>query len=126
MSTGLITVPPPRVDPTGTPVALATATTLVAATHHNKNLTNTGASATLEHQMLSAAAYQGDVVKFAATAAQIARFQPASGEAIYYNGDGVDDKYVQLAGVIGNFIEMQSNGADWIVIRANGVVTKEA
>ncbi|MBN1567928.1 MAG: hypothetical protein JXA73_08765 [Acidobacteria bacterium] len=124
MSTGLIIPTPPSVSPKASVTALATATTLTSA-HFGVNLTNTGASATLEHQLPAAADIAGKVLRFSATAAQITRFQPASGEKVYYGGDGVADKYVQLAGVIGNFIELYSDGVDILVMHANGVVTKE-
>lgn len=69
---------------------------------------------------------KGKVVRAHALAAQTIQLDPQTGEAVNYNGSAVVSKYVQLAGVIGNYIELFCDGEQWIVTQANGVVTKEA
>jgi hypothetical protein len=115
----------PQVPGTASVTALASATTLTSA-HYGVNLTNTGAVATLEHALLPAADVKGQVLHFQLTAAQIVRLQPASGEKVYLGGSGVADKYVNVAAVIGNYIELYSDGTDYVVTHYSGVVTKEA
>lgn len=60
------------------------------------------------------------------TAAQTIQFIPASGDMIYLNGSGVADKYAQIASVIGNRIEVYSDGVDYVVTDYAGVATKQA
>lgn len=115
----------PHVPGNATVTALASATTLTSA-HYGVNLTNTGASATLEHALLAASSVKGKCIKFQLTAAQIVRLQPASGESVYLGGSGVADKYLQVAGVIGNYVELYSDGSRYHVVGYSGVLTKEA
>jgi hypothetical protein len=115
----------PHVPGNATATALTTATTLTSS-HYNVNLTNTGASATREHALLPAADVKGKMIHFQLTAAQIVRLQPSSGESVYLGGSGVADKYVQVAGVIGNYISLYSDGTTYHVVGYAGVVTKEA
>jgi hypothetical protein len=60
------------------------------------------------------------------TVAQIARLAPASGDAVCLGGSNVDDKYLQIAGVIGNYADIYCDGVDYMVVRYSGVLTKEA
>src|SRR5690606_15794254 len=69
---------------------------------------------------------KGKVIRAHALAAQTIDLAPQAGEAVNYNGSAVVSKYVRLAGVIGNYIELFCDGTQWIVTQANGVVTKEA
>jgi hypothetical protein len=45
---------------------------------------------------------------------------------VYLGGDGVDDKDLNIAGVIGNYADVYSNGSDYVVTTYSGVLTKEA
>jgi hypothetical protein len=67
----------------------------------------------------------GCAVRAAVLAAQTIQFIPPSGGKIFLNGSGVADKYVQIAGVIGNFIEVYSDGVDYVVTDYAGVATKQ-
>lgn len=88
--------------------------------------TNTGASGTVVFTLPAASTVHGEPVKFQVTAAQIVRCLPQSGEAVYLGGSGVVSKYLQIAGVIGNFCDLVCDGTGWIVTNYSGVVTKEA
>ena len=44
---------------------------------------------------------------------------------IYLNGSGVADKTLTIGAVVGNFLELYSDGTDYIVTNYSGVVTKE-
>lgn len=87
---------------------------------------NTGASGNVALTLPTAASGKGKVVRAYASAAQTLQFVPQTGEKVNYCGDAVASKYAQLAGVIGNYMEAFSDGTQWIITRANGVVTKEA
>jgi len=109
-----------------TPTALAAATTIPDYVSSGIAYNNTGAVATLEHLLPAAAISTGTYIGMFISAAQIARIQPASGESIYAYGSGVADKYLNIAGVIGNYAVIWCDGTSWYVIEANGVLTKEA
>jgi hypothetical protein len=58
--------------------------------------------------------------------AQIVSLSPVSTEAIYLGGSGVVNKDLNIAGVIGNFVDLYSDGVNFLVGNYSGVVTKEA
>lgn len=87
---------------------------------------NSGDDGTQVLTLPSVASAKGKVIRAHALAAQIIRLLPHTGEAINYNGSAVVTKYINLAGVIGNYIELFCDGTQWIVTQSNGVVTKEA
>lgn len=103
-----------------------TANATLAAANFGKIQTNTGASGTITLTLPAASTVGGCAVRVAVTAAQIIQLIPASGEKIYLNGSGVADKYAQIAGVIGNFIEVYSDGVDYVVTDYAGIATKQA
>lgn len=115
----------PVVPPTASVVA-KTASGNITSTNFNKNITNTGASGTIALALPAAASYAGKVLRVQITVAQIVRLTPASGEAIYLGGSGVAGKYLQIAGVIGNFADIYCDGTQWLVTGYSGVLTKEA
>ena len=114
-----------RVSAKATVEANANSATLTAA-NFGKIQTNTGAGANVALTLPAASAVAGCAVRAAVTAAQTIQFIPATGEKIYLNGSGAADKYVQIAGVIGNFIEVYSDGVDYVVTAYSGVATKQA
>lgn len=87
---------------------------------------NTGDSGNLVYTLPAVAASKGKVVRIHALAAQTQQADPQAGEAVNYNGSAVVSKYAQLAGVIGNWMELFCDGTQWIVTDNSGVVTKEA
>lgn len=119
-STGVI-----GVSPKATVKANATTAT-VATADFPKNNTNTGATGTFALTLPAAADVKGKFARFQLTVAQILRLTPASGEKIYLGGDGVADKYLNIAGVIGNYVDLYSDGTDYLVMGYSGVVTKES
>ena len=127
-SSGQNTIPRPRPDFTQTPVAKTSDFTLLASTcaGAGKIYTNTGAGGTVVFTLPAAADMAGTCIGLKVTAAQVVRALPVTGEKIFLHGDGVATKYLNVAGVIGNYVELYSNGVDWIVEHAVGVVTKEA
>jgi hypothetical protein len=68
----------------------------------------------------------GRTVKIHVLAAQVVRALPATGEAIALNSAVVVTKYLNIAGVIGNYVELYCDGTIWHVVNYSGVVTKEA
>ena len=87
---------------------------------------NTGDTGTQVLTLPAVAEAEGKVIKVALTAAQIVRLLPQTGEAINLNGSAVVTKYLNVAGVIGNFVECFCDGTQWVVSNYAGVVTKEA
>lgn len=89
-------------------------------------INNTGASGDVPLTLPTAVKARGQVFRAYATAAQTITLTPVTGDIINFNGNAVASKYCRLAGVIGNYIEIFSDGVQWIVTRNSGVVTKEA
>lgn len=87
---------------------------------------NTGDTGTMVLTLPAVARAKGLVIKVALTAAQIVRLLPQTGEAVNLDGSAVVTKYLNVAGVIGNFVECFCDGSQWIVTNYSGVVTKEA
>ena len=98
----------------------------VLAADFGKILTNTGASGTVVFTLPSAVTYPGTVLRFHLFAAQIVRLLPVTGQAVCLNSSVVVTKYLNIAGVIGNYCEIVSDGTQWLVTQYAGVVTKEA
>lgn len=88
--------------------------------------TNTGASGTVVFTLPSVKAAHGVTFRFHAFAAQIIRALPVTGEAVNLSGSAVVTKYLNLAGVIGNYVDLYCDGTQWIVTAWAGVLTKEA
>jgi len=112
--------------PANAPVEAHAATDSIVAADFGKNNTNTGAGGTTVHTMPAASTVPGQVIRFQLTAAQIMSLSPASADAIFLGGDGVNNKDVNIAGVIGNYCDVWSDGDNYHVIGYSGVVTKEA
>lgn len=109
----------------GTALAKTSDYTVVAA-DFGSILTNTGASGTVVFTLPSAVTYPGTVLRFHLFAAQIVRLLPVTGQAVNLNSSAVVTKYLNIAGVIGNYCEIVSDGTQWLVTQYAGVVTKEA
>ena len=105
--------------------AQAASATLTVA-NLGKIQTNTGAGANVALTLPKASDAAGLAVRAAVLVAQTMQFVPATGGKIYLNGSGVADKYVQIAGVIGNYLEVYSDGVQWLVTQYAGVATKQA
>jgi hypothetical protein len=115
----------PIVKPTVAANAKAADATLTTS-DLDTNITNTGASATVTLTLPAVANCKNRMISAYLTVAQILRFDANSTEAIYLAGSGVAGKYVQVAGVIGNYINLYCDGTQWLVLSYSGVVTKEA
>ncbi len=93
----------------------------------SKNHTNTGAAAAISLTLPAAADVPGCAFRVQVTAAFTDTLEPAGAtEKIFLGGDGVANKHALVAGVVGNFAVLYSDGEDWHVIDYSGVVTKEA
>jgi hypothetical protein len=107
-------------------VAIA-ATGAVSIANCNGNiLTNTGAGGAIVLTLPAASAVAGCTFRVQVTVAQTVTLTPAAGEKIYVGGSGVASKYALVAGVIGNYVDVYSDGVDFLVMGYSGVVTKEA
>lgn len=115
----------PSINPKATPLA-KTANYTVLAADFDGIITNTGDTDNIVLTLPVAASVADKGLRVAATAATTITMTPASGEKVYLNGSGVASKYLLMAGVIGNFVELYSDGTDYIVTNYSGVVTKEA
>lgn len=115
----------PMVAPSSTPVAYTGDATLVAA-DLNKNVTNTGAAGTITLTLPSVSGLTGYTLHVELTAAQVVRIDPAGTESIFLGGSGVAGKYANIAGVIGNMIDIYCDGTQWLIVNRDGVITKEA
>lgn len=127
-TSGQNTVPRPRPNFKQTPTAKTSDFTVLASAAAGTGLlySTTGAGGTVVFTLPTAESMAGSCIGFKVMAAQILRVLPVSGEKIYLHGDGVATKYLNVAAVIGNYAELYSDGVDWTVEHALGVVTKEA
>jgi hypothetical protein len=124
-ASGLQIPAPPYVAPDATVTAKASTGSLAIA-DYNVNLTNTGAGAAIVLTLLAAALAAGCALRVTVLAAYTITLTPASGEKIFLNGSGVASKYLLIAGVIGNVVEVFCDGVNYLVQNYAGVVTKEA
>ena len=125
MSTGYMVPRPPFVAPNATVVAKAEDDTL-DIDDFGKNLTNTGAIDAVDLTLPAASVVAGESTRIQLTVAQIVNVLPASGESIYLGGSGTADEYLAIAGVIGNYAELYSDGESYHVTKYSGVLTKES
>ncbi len=122
--TGYLVPAPPFVSPKATVAAHAANATLTDA-DMGKQHTNTGAAAGITLTLPSAADAAGCSFRVQVTVAQAVTLDPLTGK-IYLGGSGVADKTLGIAGVIGNYADVYSDGVDWMVTHYSGVLTKEA
>ena len=127
-TSGQNTVPRPRPNFKQTTTDKTDDFTVLASAAAGTGLlyTNTGAAKTIVFTLPTAESMAGSVIGFKVMAAQIVKCLPVTGEKIFLHGDGVATKYLNVAAVIGNYVELYSDGVDWTVEHAVGVVTKEA
>jgi hypothetical protein len=125
MPTGYIIPAPPKVAADAA-VKAHTTTENLAAADFPKNNTNTGASGNIVLTLPAAASVAGQSTRIQVTAAHQVSLSPAATEAVYLGGDGVVDKDLVVAGTIGNFCDVYSDGKRFLVLGYSGVVTKEA
>ena len=125
MPTGYIVPAPPVVAANMTVKAQAATASLAAADFPKVN-TNTGAGGAIVLTLPAASAVAGQSCKIQITVAQQVSLSPAATDAVYLGGSGVDDKDLVIAGVIGNYCDVYSDGANYLVLGYSGVVTKEA
>jgi hypothetical protein len=92
----------------------------------NQVYTNAGASGTVVFTLPTVVGNAGKALKFHSLAAQIIRLLPVTGQAVNLHGSAVVTKYLNVAAVIGNYVDVYCNGSQWIVTGLAGVVTKEA
>lgn len=118
----------PTVDARTATVATKTADYTVTVVDLSKPtiFNNTGDTGAQTLTLPAVKVAKGKVIRVNVTAAQIIKLTPQTGEAINYNGSAVVTKYLQVAGTIGNYVEVFCDGVQWVVTQANGVVTKEA
>ena len=125
-ASGYETTPRPAVSVIQAPVA-KTADYTVTTSDVGKLFSNLGASGTVVFTLPAISGWAGDSIRFTVKAAQIIRLLPQTGEKIFLDGDGVATKYLNVAAVIGNAVEVYNNGTS-IEVKPGftGVVTKEA
>jgi len=116
----------PSINPKTATVTARTADTTLVAANFDAITTNTGAIGVQVLTLPAAALVAKKGLRVAVTAAYSITLTPESGEKIWLNGSGVASKYLLIAGTIGNFCEIYSDGTDYIVTNYSGVVTKEA
>ena len=102
------------------------ATADLTASDFNTVITNTGAGGTVVLTLPAASLVKGKTIKVQLTVAEIVSLSPASTDAIFLGGDGVDDKDLHIAWVIGNYADVYSDGTNYLVASYSGVLTKEA
>ena len=124
--TGYLVPAPPALSAKTTPTAKTGDATLTAAECNGQIITNTGASGTIVLTLPAPSAVAGCAFRVQLTVAQIVRLLPTSGKKIYLGGSGVATKYLNVAGVIGNYADVFCDGTDFHVTHYSGVVTKEA
>jgi hypothetical protein len=125
---GQSTVPRPRPNFKQTPTAKTGDFTVLASAAAGTGLiyTNAAAIGAVIFTLPTAESMAGSVIGFKSLAAQEIECLPVTGEKIFLHGDGVASKKLNVAGAIGNYVELYSDGVSWTVEEVNGVVTKEA
>lgn len=119
-------IPEPPILPADAAVLAKTADYTVVVADLLKIITNTGDLDALILTLPAAADAAGMTLHVQLFAAQTVELLPVTGESIYLGGDGVASKYLLIAGVIGNYARVFSDGVSWLVFDYNGVLTKEA
>jgi hypothetical protein len=116
----------PQVNVRTATVTAKTTDYTVVVSDLNKVFTNAAAGGTVVFTLPSVAGNAGKALKFHSLAAQIIRLLPATGQAVNLHGSAVVTKYLNVAAVIGNYVDVYCDGYQWIVTGYAGVVTKEA
>jgi len=116
----------PTVDLADATVTTKTADYTVLKTEMNRIFNNTGDDGTQVLSLPALKDVQGSCLRVAVTAAQVIRLLPLTGQAINLNGSAVVTKYLNIAGVIGNYVDIYADEDEWVVTGYSGVVTKEA
>jgi hypothetical protein len=116
---------PPLVPADATVVAHSADATLTVASFGLIH-TNTGAGASKNLTLPAAADVGGMSIKIQIAAAWALVLIPASTEKIFLGGSGVADEKLTIAGVVGNYADIYSDGAKYHVIDYSGVLTKAA
>lgn len=116
----------PQVDRRLATVSTKTTDYTVLNADLDKIFNNTGASGTVVLTLPAVAESKGHTLSVHLLAAQIVRCLPQTGEAVNLMGSAVVTKYLNIAAVIGNYVDLYCNGSQWIVTGYSGVVTKEA
>ena len=116
----------PTVNLADATVVTKTADYTVLKTDMDKIFNNTGDDGTQVLSLPALKTVQGACLRVAVTAAQVIRLLPTTGEAINLNGSAVVTKYLNIAGVIGNYVDIYADDSEWVVVGYSGVVTKEA
>lgn len=119
-------VPEPQILAADTAVLNKTADYTLLVADLNKIITNTGDVDALVLTLPKAADAAGLTLHVQLTAAQTVELLPVTLEKVFLGGDGVASKYLLIAGVIGNYALVYSDGVSWHCFDYNGVVTKEA
>ena len=81
-------------------------------------------SAAMVPTLPAAASYPYDIIRFDTAHASTITVTPASGESIKFAGVGTADSTLILAAVVGNFVELYSNGTNWVVSDAAGGLSR--
>lgn len=111
------------VNPAATVTSFAATATATLA-QLSKNWDNTGAAGTVTITLPAAKDARGKIVSIYLAVAQIVQLQPIATDRVYLVGSGVLNKYLQLAGVIGNYATIYSDGTNWYCLAYSGVITK--
>lgn len=116
----------PMVNPRAAAAVTKTADYTLTLADLNKVFNNTGDDGTQVLTLPSVKAAKGKALRVHCLAAQVIRLLPQTGEAVSLHGSAVVTKYLNVAGVIGNYCDVYCDGVQWIVTGYSGVVTKEA
>ena len=98
----------------------------LTASSFKKIHTNTGDGDSQENVLPAAADVAGECIRFVCTAAFDIVVAPASGEKIWSHGSGTADEKLTIAGALGAYADIYSDGVDYLVFDSNGILTKAA
>ncbi len=117
-------VPEPPLVPANATVVAKDANDTLDVTDFAKNITNTGASGSIDLTLPAAEDVAGMSAHIQLTAAQDVVVIPATGESIYLGGSGTVDEKATIAGVIGNYADIYCDGERYHIFDYSGVITK--
>ena len=105
----------PQVNVRTATVTTKTADYTILSTELNRVFNNSGDDGTTVLTLPTVYGNAGKALKIHVLAAQIVRALPVTGQAVNLNGSAVVTKYLNIAGVIGNYADLYCDGYQWIV-----------
>lgn len=123
MPTGYLEPDPPCISPKAPVVVKAASATLTPAEFNGRIITNTGSITGITLTLPDPSLCAGCVMKVQVTGGFSMTLDPGT-KKIYVGGDGVAGKNAIIQGPTGTYLNIYSDGVDFLIFEYTGVVTK--